>query len=56
MTVKELIEELSKHPPEMLVYVDDTEYGAEEFNSIREREVTHWDGGTASKIVVVIIG
>jgi hypothetical protein len=56
MTVKELIEELKKYDSEMAVYIEDSEYGAEESNSIEIRtEVWTWDGPNHFKQNVLVI-
>ena len=55
MTVKEMIEELQKYPPDMYVYVADSEYGDEESGGVVVKEVTHWTGPTSKKVEVVVI-
>jgi len=56
MTVKELIEELQKYDPEMAVYIEDSEYGAEEADSVEIRkEVWTWHGNDHFKQNVLVI-
>ena len=38
MTVKELKEELAKYPDDMIIFTNDSEYGAEESGSIEIRK------------------
>lgn len=56
MTVKELIEELRKYPEDMIVFTNDSEYGADEAGSVKIRENEWiWDGPNHTVQNVLVI-
>ncbi len=56
MTIKELIEELSKYPLDLPVYDNDSEYGAEEIEGITLMEnVLVWHRGNLVKLTYIRI-
>lgn len=56
MTIKELIEELNKFPPDTPVFVSDSEWGTDELSEIRLEEDRHqWVGGKLIKTTILVV-